>query len=130
MQDFIATNPGLQSRFNTWVVFEDYSEEELYSIFEGLCKKNDFTIQEGVRPLILADFKKAKAGGTNFGNARFVGTYFNELVEKLGNYLTMKYSFSDAGMPTKSELQSFTIELFDGRSDYSADFAFADFFAQ
>ena len=130
MQDFIATNPGLQSRFNTWVEFEDYSEEELYSIFEGLCKKNDFTIQEEVRPLILADFKKAKAGGTNFGNARFVGTYFNELVEKLGNYLTMKYSFSDAGMPTKSELQSFTIELFDGRSDYSADFAFADFFAQ
>lgn len=130
MQDFIATNPGLQSRFNTWVEFEDYSEEELYSIFEGLCKKNDFIIQEEVRPLILADFKKAKAGGTNFGNARFVGTYFNELVEKLGNYLTMKYSFSDAGVPTKSELQSFTTELFDTRSDYSSEFAFAEFFAR
>ena len=127
MKDFISTNPGLQSRFNTWVEFNDYSEEELYSIFESLCVKNEFSVQKEIKPYILADFRKAKSSGTNFGNARFVGTYFNELVEKLSNYLTMKYS---TGMPTKHELQSFTAELFDGRAEYSDDFTFADFFAQ
>ena len=129
MREFIAANPGLQSRFNTWVEFEDYSEDELYSIFEDLCRKNDFSVQEEAKALILADFKKAKAGGTNFGNARYVGTYFNELVEKLGNFLTMKYCHPESGMPSKQELQTFTLELFDGRADYSSDFAFADFFS-
>ena len=129
MREFIAANPGLQSRFNTWVEFEDYSEDELYSIFEDLCRKNDFSVQEEAKALILADFKKAKAGGTNFGNARYVGTYFSELVEKLGNFLTMKYCHPESGMPSKQELQTFTLELFDGRADYSSDFAFADFFS-
>ena len=39
MKDFIATNPGLQSRFNTWVEFEDYTEDELYAIFEACATR-------------------------------------------------------------------------------------------
>jgi Cdc6-like AAA superfamily ATPase len=33
MDDFINTNPGLQSRFSRYIDFPDYSEEELLQIF-------------------------------------------------------------------------------------------------
>lgn len=130
MKDFIATNPGLQSRFNTWVEFEDYTEDELYAIFEGLCNKNDFKAKDAIKPYILADFKKAKTSGSNFGNARYVNTYFNELVEKLGNYLNLRYNASSGVVPTKEELQTFTEVLFDDGTSHSEEFTFADFFAR
>lgn len=37
MDKFLASNPGLRSRFNKSIVFEDYSEDELFSIFGVFC---------------------------------------------------------------------------------------------
>lgn len=39
MKEFIASNPGLQSRFNRYIEFEDYSEDELKQIFLMNVKK-------------------------------------------------------------------------------------------
>ncbi len=33
MERFLESNPGLKSRFNKTILFEDYSQEELLSIF-------------------------------------------------------------------------------------------------
>jgi len=38
MKLFLESNPGLKSRFNKEILFEDYSEYELLSIFEAFCK--------------------------------------------------------------------------------------------
>ena len=39
MELFIESNPGLRSRFKNFIHFNDYSGDELYGIFEQLCKK-------------------------------------------------------------------------------------------
>jgi AAA+ superfamily predicted ATPase len=44
MGKFLKSNPGLESRFNTFIHFDDYTSNELYSIFVGLCKKYNYKI--------------------------------------------------------------------------------------
>ena len=38
MQRFINSNPGLSSRFKTFVNFPDYNADELFDIFVKICK--------------------------------------------------------------------------------------------
>ncbi|MFJ2300369.1 AAA family ATPase [Oerskovia paurometabola] len=42
MAGFIATNPGLESRFSTTITFDDYSDAELRGIFERMATSADF----------------------------------------------------------------------------------------
>ena len=39
MDRFIHSNPGLESRFNRFLMFEDYTPEQMVTIFKMQCKK-------------------------------------------------------------------------------------------
>ncbi|WP_286967008.1 MULTISPECIES: AAA family ATPase [Arsenicicoccus] len=70
MSEFIRTNPGLQSRFNTVIEFEDYTDDELVGIIEDLSAKNDYDLSEGA----ITRFREILAAtprGESFGNGRF-----------------------------------------------------------
>ena len=47
MKGFIASNPGLKSRFTTYIDFEDYSKEELTQIFKLLASKEKNILADG-----------------------------------------------------------------------------------
>ena len=55
MKSFIDTNPGLKSRFNRYIEFEDYSPEELEAIYKLQCGKLDYilTPDADIKPLKL-----------------------------------------------------------------------------
>jgi HAD superfamily hydrolase (TIGR01509 family) len=42
MEEFINSNPGLESRFNKYIFFKDYTGAELYQIFLSMCKKQEY----------------------------------------------------------------------------------------
>ena len=44
MDHFLESNPGLKSRFNKYIFFEDYNAEELYAIFKSLCASKDMNL--------------------------------------------------------------------------------------
>jgi SpoVK/Ycf46/Vps4 family AAA+-type ATPase len=70
MEDFIAANPGLASRFRTTIAFDDYSEEELTDILTGLAEAADYELT----PNALDQFKVILAStrrDRSFGNGRF-----------------------------------------------------------
>lgn len=46
MKKFIGSNPGLKSRFNKYIEFEDYSEQQLLEIFKKMCVENNYTLSE------------------------------------------------------------------------------------
>jgi hypothetical protein len=46
MKDFIGANPGLRSRFNRFLSFEDYSPSQLIEIFGLFCRQASFTVPE------------------------------------------------------------------------------------
>ncbi len=79
MKTFIETNPGLESRFGTTVVFEDYSDDELVSIFKHFAASSDFEPTPGcvekLRVLLSAEPRDE-----GFGNGRYARNLFEKAV--------------------------------------------------
>ena len=70
MQQFVAANPGLASRFRTTIEFADYSDDELVEILTLLAGGADYQLTAEA----LARFRELLAvapRGTTFGNGRF-----------------------------------------------------------
>ena len=43
MAEFLDANPGLRSRFPKTIFFDDYSDDELLTIFDGMATKSHYT---------------------------------------------------------------------------------------
>ena len=96
MKDFINSNPGLQSRFNRYIEFPDYSAEELYQIFESDMKQFDYTLAEdAVIPLKEYLIKTVANKDKNFGNARFIRNLFEKTIERQANRLSKEVDLTD-----------------------------------
>jgi hypothetical protein len=88
MRDFLDSNPGLRSRFNKHVHFDDYGVEQLVHIFKGFCNKADFKLSEGAEPQLTAVFNVLTAArDETFGNARAARNLFESTLSKQANRL-------------------------------------------
>ena len=88
MKRFIDSNPGLQSRFNRYIDFPDYSPKELTDIFKMYMKKNQYTISEETENYLKEQFEYAVAHkDRNFGNARFARNVFEKSIQAQANRL-------------------------------------------
>lgn len=82
MQQFIDSNPGLQSRFNRYIHFPDYEADELLQIFKLLLSKNDFVLTtDGEQKLMQKLTAAVQSKTKNFGNARYVRNLFEKTLE-------------------------------------------------
>lgn len=81
MKNFFESNPGLKSRFNTFIEFDDYSEMELDEILNTMCRKNDYALSmeasERIKK-ILSD--KVANRDAQFANGRLVRNIYDDLV--------------------------------------------------
>lgn len=103
MKDFIDSNPGLQSRFNRYIHFDDYSADELLAIFKSNVKSHDYTLSDDALDKLTAVIRKAVANkDKNFGNARFVRNLFEKTLENQATRLAAETEL------TKELLQEIT----------------------
>ena len=82
IEQFINSNPGLRSRFNRYVHFDDYTEEELFQIFILQAQKYDYHLDDeakGALRSLLRD--KVENRQKDFGNARYVRNLFESVIE-------------------------------------------------
>ena len=106
MQVFIESNPGLKSRFNKYVYFEDYKPKELKEIFESIILKNKYfasaQLLDSLEPMFQPLYN---AKNKSFGNGRLVRNIFEKTIENQANRLA-KFTSS---LSTK-DLQTIVIE--------------------
>ena len=82
MQQFIESNPGLRSRFNRYIHFEDYSADELKQIYMGMLTKYDFALQEDGKRVLTRHLEMCVVNkGKDFGNARYVRNLFERTIK-------------------------------------------------
>lgn len=89
MKRFIDSNPGLQSRFNRYIEFPDYSSDELFQIFMSNAKKYDYNLSDETQVFLRQVFDDVFANKErNFGNGRYVRNLFEKVLENQANRLT------------------------------------------
>lgn len=86
MEQFLESNPGLNSRFRTKILFEDYSPPELMDIFKNMCKNYALTPTKEAELNVLKFFQKRCAeNNENFANARDVRNFVDSAISNQAN---------------------------------------------
>ena len=81
MNKFFESNPGLKSRFNTFIEFGDYNANELDAILLSMCKKNDYSMDEEAKKIVHTYFEKhISIKDENFANGRLVRNLYDDFV--------------------------------------------------
>lgn len=99
MNKFFESNPGLKSRFNTFIEFPDYSAIELKKILVSICENNNYLLDENVSKLIYNFLEESiSTKSDNFSNGRLVRNIYDDLVM---NHARRVINIKD---PTKNDL--------------------------
>lgn len=86
MEDFIHSNPGLESRFNKYIHFPDYNGSELMEMFRLQCRKNGYTMDDTAEAAAERLFSELYENrDENFGNGRTVRNIFEDAVARQAN---------------------------------------------
>ena len=85
MERFIHSNPGLESRFNRFLHFDDYTLDEMMAMFDMRCKKACYTLSEEAREPVRAYIAAASRNAVPFGNGRGVRNLFEKLLTAQAN---------------------------------------------
>ena len=104
MHDFLTSNPGLISRFNKYIDFPDYTDDELMAILAMNAQKQGYVISGGANETVRGFI----AGMTlsdrlDFGNARGMRNTLEKLVQAQANRLA-----DETGEITRDMLQEIT----------------------
>ncbi|MBQ2665584.1 AAA family ATPase [Methanobrevibacter sp.] len=107
MDRFLHSNPGLESRFNKFIYFDDYTAEELYDIFMLLCGDANLSLDGPADDYARQYFEKMyEHKSSNFANGRAVRNFFEEVITAQANRLAPKENITD------DELNTLTYEDF------------------
>ena len=80
MEQFLASNPGLSSRFAKIVPFNSYSPSELVAIVQATAKRDGLRLEQGAA-VMLENFFQRAAQSSNFANARTARTVLERMRE-------------------------------------------------
>lgn len=96
MNRFLESNPGLKSRFNKSITFEDYSPNELLDIFELFCKLNEMRLSSDARDYLTQYLSKlSNEKSENFANGREMRNLFEKAFTNQANRLSHYNNISD-----------------------------------
>nr|WP_203687384.1 right-handed parallel beta-helix repeat-containing protein [Streptomyces sp. SID14515] len=98
MERFLASNPGLSSRFPRRIAFADYSSEELVTIVRAQAAAMGYECGPGTGPL-LKEYFDAVPRDRSFGNARLARQVVESMVTRQAGRL------SSLAAPTLDDLR-------------------------
>ncbi|MEU2424746.1 right-handed parallel beta-helix repeat-containing protein [Streptomyces sp. NPDC007851] len=79
MDRFLASNPGMASRFARTIEFPNYAPEELVTIVRGLCAKHYYELSDDALDALSRYFEDVPKGPT-FGNGRVARQVFESMI--------------------------------------------------
>ncbi|MFI5172222.1 MAG: AAA family ATPase, partial [Chitinophagales bacterium] len=107
MISFLESNPGLKSRFDKFIHFEDYTEDELYIIAENMLKKEYLFINEEAATHLKGYIKLLTANRNKyFGNARTM----RKIVADIIHHQNLRMAGIPAAQRTPDMIKTITID--------------------
>jgi stage V sporulation protein K len=103
MEAFLATNPGLPSRFPIQVDFEDYNMDQLIQISELMAKEREYVFMPQTISKLKQHLNEEKSDNfRTFSNARYVRNILEKSIRHQAVRLLNQYTT----VPSKQELMS------------------------
>ncbi len=112
MKQFLESNPGLKSRFNKNIMFDDYTEDELLCIFHAFCKPFSVKLNEEAECCVKMYLHwLVQNKSENFANGREMRNLFELTLENQANRLAEKTDISDEELNeiTKDDLPAWVV---------------------
>jgi stage V sporulation protein K len=103
MQQFIESNPGLQSRFPIQIDFPDFTLEELMEIADRMLRQRQYPLTPEARKLLRAKLlrhRRLPYGDENAGNARLVRNLIERAVRRQALRLVSRPTISRTELQT------------------------------
>jgi tetratricopeptide (TPR) repeat protein len=101
MKQFLVSNPGLQSRFNKFIHFDDYSAYELILMIEMRCLESGFNLTPKAKGYLKHFFNKMnRSDYDKFGNGRGARNLFEKAITNQANRIVQIQDCSDADLVT------------------------------
>ncbi|MEV7080011.1 right-handed parallel beta-helix repeat-containing protein [Streptomyces sp. NPDC093516] len=97
MDDFLASNPGLASRFSRTIEFENYTVPELVAIVEKMCLGHQYRLDETTHQALVVRFERMPKDAT-FGNGREARRVFEEMVDRQATRLAGLAEISESDL--------------------------------
>ena len=105
MKQFLTSNPGLQSRFNKFIHFDDYSAYELILMIELRCLESGFNLTPEAKGCLKRFFNKMNRSDYNkFGNGRGARNLFEKAVANQANRVIQIQDCSDSDLMTLADV--------------------------
>ncbi|MGH3431721.1 MAG: right-handed parallel beta-helix repeat-containing protein, partial [Thermocrispum sp.] len=101
MENFLASNPGMASRFTRTIEFPNYSVDELVTITTGLCRKHYYELDDDAVSALVEYYERVPKDET-FGNGRVARKLFESMVNNQASRLATRPPAKEA------ELSRFT----------------------
>jgi Holliday junction resolvasome RuvABC ATP-dependent DNA helicase subunit len=117
MEDFLLSNPGLNSRFGNRITFVDYSIDELGQILKNLAMNEGYVLQDDVKQKASQHLEMLRRTEIYFGNGRAVRNLFGEMKMLLARRLMQSHS-SESLKVDKEKLITFCLEDVPGSEEY------------
>ncbi|HEX7304359.1 right-handed parallel beta-helix repeat-containing protein, partial [Lentzea sp.] len=95
MEQFLASNPGLASRFSRTIEFPNYSVDELVTITTNLCRKHYYELTDDAVDALTDYFERVPKNET-FGNGRVARKLFESMVNNQASRLAFEPPGKDA----------------------------------
>ena len=80
MREFVHSNPGLESRFNRFMHFPDYTVDEMTAIFRMRCEKSGYALEDAAEAPLRDILERESRNVETFGNARGVRNLFEKAI--------------------------------------------------
>ena len=119
MQEFLDSNPGLRSRFNKHLRFDDYDTPQLVQIFKGFAARADFRVTPAAEAELTKLFDSlAATRDETFGNARTARNIFESAVSRQADRIVslpavdrdVLTNIEPADIPTEDDLRAAGIQ--------------------
>ncbi|MBZ9624434.1 AAA family ATPase [Clostridium sp. FP2] len=121
MKKFIDSNPGLKSRFSTYINFDDYNAHDLVEIFEMMAKSKKWCMDKQYREVLINNFNLLVENKTkDFANARLARIILEKsIVNACLRYKNDEdYKTTSLDLLTNEDIQSAFVQYVDSDFEY------------
>jgi hypothetical protein len=112
MLGFLDSNPGLKSRFNKYLDFPDYSDQELALIFSSIVADSHYRMTDDASEhlsTLCGELSAIKC--ENFGNGRAMRNLFEKTISNQANRLISSGSLNEEELQTIEKCDIFRDDI-------------------